>query len=271
MKHHLAAIVICVSTFAVLAQQPKVSNTHFNIEPTGGNLTATVDRFRHSSEQLWLGYEVPALPQSHLPACSNGSDTSQMDDGCCGEFQLEDNNYSMNRGGNAPAAQNIYVLFRFDHGQLIKVRPVIAGCHLNAGGVAFTWLTGVQPGRECLLSRATRHARSRIESLNESSTERSCRLVIMQPQRLRIRSPKSHRLPPPCIRGSKLPSGSECNADTRAFLPCNLWKIKAPTQRSERSLPSISRRTPIPLRKTSCSTWPSPTQTLRYVSRRFSG
>ena len=145
MKHHLAAIVICASTLAVLAQQPKVSNTHFSIEPTGGNLTATVDRFRHSDEQLWLGYEVPALPQSHLSTCSNGSDRSQMDDGCCGEYQLEDDHNSMNRGDNGPAAQNIYVLFRFEHDQLIKIRPVVAGCHLNAGGVAFTWLTGVQP------------------------------------------------------------------------------------------------------------------------------
>jgi HEAT repeats len=162
MKHQLAAIVIWASTFAVLAQQPKVTNTHFNIEATGGNLTATVDRFRHSSEQLWLGYEVPALPQSHLSACSNGSDTSQMDDGCCGEFQLEDNNDSVNRGGNAPAAQNIYVLFRFDHDQLIRIRPVIAGCHLNAGGVAFTWLTGVQPGESVsfLAQLATQGAES---------------------------------------------------------------------------------------------------------------
>jgi hypothetical protein len=164
MKHHLAAIVICASTFAVLAQQPKVSNTHFSIEPTGGNLTATVDRFRHSTEQLWLGYEVPALPQSHLPTCSNGPDTSQMDDGCCVEYQLEDNNYSMNRGGNAPAAQNIYVLFRFEHDQLIKIRPVVAGCHLNAGGVAFTWLTGVQPEESVsflaqLLASESNHSR----------------------------------------------------------------------------------------------------------------
>jgi hypothetical protein len=145
MKRHLAAIVICASTFAVLAQQPKVSDTHFTIEPIGGNLTATVDRFRHSSEQLWLGYEVPALPQSHLSTCSNWSDTSQMDDGCCGEYRLEGSNYSMNRSDHAPPIQNIYVLLRYDRGKLVRIRPVMAGCHLNAGGVAFTWLTGVQP------------------------------------------------------------------------------------------------------------------------------
>jgi hypothetical protein len=146
MNKYLVAIVLCVSTLAVLAQQPKVSNTQFNVEAIGGTLTATVDRFRHSTEQLWLGYEVPALPQSHLSTCSNWSDTSQVDDGCCGEYRLEENNnYSMNRGEHAASEQNIYVLLRLDHGQIVKIRPVMTGCRLDAGGVPFTWLTGVKP------------------------------------------------------------------------------------------------------------------------------
>ena len=146
MKRNLVAILFCASAIAVLAQEPKVSNTHFTIEPTGGNLTAAVERFRLASEQLWLGYEVPALPQSHFSSCSYGSDTSQMDDGCCGEYRLEaDDNYSVNRGDKTPAVQNVYILFRFEHGSLTKILPVMAGCHLNAGGVAFTWLTGVRP------------------------------------------------------------------------------------------------------------------------------
>ncbi|QNI30907.1 HEAT repeat domain-containing protein [Alloacidobacterium dinghuense] len=145
MKRHLLAIVICASTLALLAQQPKVTNTQFTVEPLGGKLTVAVDRFRQSSEQLWLGYEVAALPQSHLSTCSNWSDTSQMDDGCCGEYRLEENDHSMSSGDRAPVPQNIYILFRLDHGQIIRVRPVMAGCHLDAGGVPFTWLTGVNP------------------------------------------------------------------------------------------------------------------------------
>src|SRR5215471_19854291 len=142
MKRCLVTLIICASTFAVLAQQPKVNNTHFTVEPIGGTLTATVDRFRHSNEQLWLGYEVVALPQSHLSTCSNWSDTSPVDDGCCGEYRLEDNDhYSMNRSNHAAAEQDIYILFRLDHGEIIKLRPVMAGCHLDAGGVSFTWLT----------------------------------------------------------------------------------------------------------------------------------
>lgn len=39
----------------------------------------------------------------------------------------------------------MYVLLRLDHGAIVKVRPANAGCRLNAGGIPFTWLTGVQP------------------------------------------------------------------------------------------------------------------------------
>ncbi len=146
MKKHLVAIVICASTLALLAQQPKVSNTTFTVEPLGGTLTATVDRFRHSSEQRWFGYKVAALPQSHFSTCSDWSSASSMDDGCCGEYRLEDNhNYSVSRSDHAASEYNIYVLLRLERGQITKVRSVVAGCHLDAGGVPFTWLIGVNP------------------------------------------------------------------------------------------------------------------------------
>lgn len=143
MKEHLVAIVICASALALLAQQPKVNNTNLTVEAMEGTLTATVDRSRQSGEQRWLGYEVPALPQSRLSTCS--SDASSMDDECCGVYRLEDDgHYSMNHDDNA-SEHNVYVLLRLDHGQIVKVRSVTAGCHLDAGGVPFTWLTGVNP------------------------------------------------------------------------------------------------------------------------------
>jgi hypothetical protein len=144
MNKHLIVVLICASTLALLAQQPKVSNTNFAVESIGGTLTATVDRFRHAGEQRWLGYEVAAVPQSHFSSCSNWPDASSMDDECCGEYRLEDTgNYGVNRN-DAAAQHNVYVLLRLDQGQVIKIRAVMAGCHLNAGGVPFTWLTGVK-------------------------------------------------------------------------------------------------------------------------------
>ena len=90
MKGPISASVILLFASALPAQQPKVSDTQFRVEPIGQNLAATIDRVRHSNDQLWLGYEVPALPGLHLSTCSDWSDSSQSDDGCCGEYRLED-------------------------------------------------------------------------------------------------------------------------------------------------------------------------------------
>ena len=144
MNKHLVAILICASTLALWAQQPKVSNTNFTVESIGGTLTATVDRFRRASEQRWLGYEVAAVPQSHFSTCSNWSGASSMEDECCGEYRLEDtSNYGVNRN-DAASEHHVYVLLRLDQDQITKIRTVMAGCRLNAGGVPFTWLTGVK-------------------------------------------------------------------------------------------------------------------------------
>lgn len=126
------------------AQQPKVGDTQFKVEPVGRSLASAIEGLRQSSDRLWIGYEVPALPESRLPACSDWSGSEQSEDGCCGEYRLEDDrNIHGTRGERT--AQNVYILLRFDHGSLAKVRSVEAGCHLNAGGVDFDWITGVKP------------------------------------------------------------------------------------------------------------------------------
>jgi len=143
MKGPIAAFLLIAFAAALSAQQPKVSDTQFKSQPVEQNLAATVDRVRHSNEQLWLWYEVPALARAHLTTCSDWPDSSQTDDDCCGEYRLEDERGM--HSSNVQAAQNVYVLLRFDKGEPVKVRAVAAGCHLNAGGVNFEWITGVKP------------------------------------------------------------------------------------------------------------------------------
>jgi HEAT repeats/PBS lyase HEAT-like repeat len=145
MKHLVIALALSVSAIALSGQQPHVSNTQFNTEPAGAGLSATVDRFRHSSQQLWIGYEVPAQPRRHEASCSDLSGASTSDDGCCGEYRLERSDDSITNASQHSDPGNVYVLIRLDHGDITKVQPVMAGCHLNAGGIPFTWLTGVQP------------------------------------------------------------------------------------------------------------------------------
>lgn len=144
MKALFTASMLVVFAAAVPAQQPRVSDTQVKVESLDRNLATTVERVRHSSDRVWLGYEVAALPASRLPACSTWNESSQSEDGCCGEFRLEDD-HGVRTSNSGDSAQNLYVLLRFDHGDLVKVRSVAAGCHLNAGGVPFAWLEGVKP------------------------------------------------------------------------------------------------------------------------------
>jgi HEAT repeat protein len=143
-QNWFAAVVLGVSMLAAAQQAPKVVNAQFHTEPAGAGLSATVDRFQHASGPLWLGYEVPALPQSRFSVCS-GDTQSSMDDGCCGEYRLEDSDHSFqNSNDNAPVETKIDILLRIDQGAVQKVRFVGTGCRLDAGGLPFTWLTGVQ-------------------------------------------------------------------------------------------------------------------------------
>jgi len=150
VKQFALALALILGTSIVAAQQPKVVNTQFNSEPAGGGLSATLARLQRSTQPLWVGYEMPALPRTNFSACSDFGDAPQSEEGCCGEYQLESpRSGSLAQDGvsNAqkPSPASMYVLLRLDHGAIVKVRPANAGCRLNAGGIPFTWLTDVQP------------------------------------------------------------------------------------------------------------------------------
>jgi HEAT repeat protein len=136
--------VLGVSMLAMAQQQPKVVNAQFNTEPSGAGLSATVNRFQHSTGPLWLGYEVAAVPGTHFSMCS-GDTESSMDDGCCGVYRLEDsNNNFRSSNGDQATETRIAVLVRIDQAAVDKVRFIATGCRLDAGGLPFTWLTDVK-------------------------------------------------------------------------------------------------------------------------------
>jgi HEAT repeat protein len=142
-----AFLGVCLMILAGMlpSQQPKVVDGQFHVEPMGQNLVTTVDRMRHASDRVWLGYEIEALPGRHMSTCSDWHNDSDSDDGCCGEYRLEDEGNNTHRNSSSQETQNLYVLFRFEKGEILKVRMVGAGCHLNAGGVNFAWLENVKP------------------------------------------------------------------------------------------------------------------------------
>jgi hypothetical protein len=146
MKNAFLTLILAASTLGISAQQPKTANTQFHIEPAGAGLSAAVARFQQSNGPLWLGYQTQALPRTHLSACSSWTGSSQVEDGCCNEYRLEDSGDSLNTSDQKDAVGPvIYILLRLDHGAVAKVRVAPAGCTLNAGGLPLKWLTGVKP------------------------------------------------------------------------------------------------------------------------------
>lgn len=146
----LIALALILSASAGAAQPPKVVNTQFTTEPAGSGLSATVARLQRSGQPLWIGYEVPALPRTNFSSCSDYAGASESEDGCCGEYQLESPRPGFIARDRVsrdqkPSPASMYVLLRLDQGAIVKIRPANAGCRLNASGVPFTWLTGVQP------------------------------------------------------------------------------------------------------------------------------
>jgi hypothetical protein len=141
----IVVLTLAATALVVSAQQPKVTNTQLHTTPLSMGLSATVDRFRQSHGPLWLGYAVQALPRTHLSACSSWPQSSDVESGCCDEIRLEDTGDHMNTSTQADLpAPMVAVLVRVDQGEVMKIRMAPAGCTLNAGGVSFEWLTGVQ-------------------------------------------------------------------------------------------------------------------------------
>ena len=68
-----------------------------------------------------------------------------MEDGCCNELRLEDtaDNLNSSEPPDSPPP-TVYVLLRFDQGEITRARTALAGCTLDAGGVPFEFLTNVQ-------------------------------------------------------------------------------------------------------------------------------
>ena len=142
----IVVLTLAATALVVSAQQPKVTNTQLHTTPLSMGLSATVDRFRQSHGPLWLGYTVQALPRTHLSACSSWPQSSNVETRCCDEIRLEDTGDNMNTSMQADLpAPMVAVLLRMDQGEVAKIRVAPAGCTLNAGGVAFEWLTGVPP------------------------------------------------------------------------------------------------------------------------------
>jgi len=108
--------------------QPSVRNARVESHPAAGGLEAA---FRQAvsgrSAPLWIGYAVPIV---------KGDQSTTGGDG-------------VSIAGSAPVnlegPDHLVVLYRVENGAAAKIRTFTPECTLDAGGLAFVWLTDVKP------------------------------------------------------------------------------------------------------------------------------
>jgi hypothetical protein len=119
-----------------------------------GGLSAEVSRLAGSPGPLWIGYLQPVVAGKHQMCCFefNGkiSEISKVRL-CCGGCALERDDSSFTIGDDdrrlvqLEGSRGLAVLLRADRGRIGKVRALDDQCGIDAGGLPFVWLTGVDP------------------------------------------------------------------------------------------------------------------------------
>ena len=116
-----------------------------------GALSAEISRLSVGAGPLWIGYSQPVVPgKRHMCCFEFHGKISDVDRLCCGGCNLErDGSFTIGDDDRRPVQlegqDGLVVLLRAARGHIGKVRALDDACGIDAGGLAFVWLTGVAP------------------------------------------------------------------------------------------------------------------------------
>ena len=126
---------------SALAQQPRVTNARMETRAVSGGLHgAFTNLVNAQAAPAWVGYAVPIIKGDRQMCCWNDSVR-----GCFLE-PTRDSGVTIMNGTTTVKLEGpteLVVLFRIENRQLGKVRTFTPECELDAGGLPFIWLTGV--------------------------------------------------------------------------------------------------------------------------------
>jgi HEAT repeat protein len=129
---------------------PQVDNARIERATAGGDLTTTLDRLATEARgAFWVAYTVPMVAGQHYTCCWNGDwNGKRSRNWQRGPCRLEGNNQgwgSSDQDRHLPAGP-LMVLLRSEDDRLTEARAVSQSCPLDAGGLRFVWLDGVDSG-----------------------------------------------------------------------------------------------------------------------------
>ncbi len=148
-----------------LAAQPHLQNARMETRAVTGSLDATFRGILSAQTgPVWIAYAAPQVPGDRQMCCwnSNNGVTCQ---GCTLEPRMGDNAAFPPSTGpvRLEGAAEFYIFFRVENRQVDKIRNFSIDCNIDAGGLPFYWLTGVNPAQSiALLEAQTSSATRRI-------------------------------------------------------------------------------------------------------------
>lgn len=138
-----AFLIACLTSACALAQQPRVANARVENRDAAGGLEPVMRTILAAqTAPAWVGYTVPVVKGDRQSCCWNNDSR-----GCW----LEGKNQNTGSiAGGAATVQlegptHLVVLYRVEDHKVGKVRTFTPDCELDAGGLQFIWLNGVQP------------------------------------------------------------------------------------------------------------------------------
>ena len=157
-------LLIPVTVAAQTGGTPAIENAKLEKKGLTQSLTAEARAWAaQASDPQWLGYSVAQIGKDRMMCCG---DYDNSWPNRCGRCRLEDsrggnNMTSRNEDGTArlEAPRAMAVLFRAEGKRITKIRLVSLDCELDAGGLRFTWLEGVNPAESVNLLESFIHGK----------------------------------------------------------------------------------------------------------------
>ncbi len=151
MTRRTTLLLVLILAFAsAAAQQPRVTNAKLQVRSAAVGLEKEFRALVAGQvDPAWIGYAVPMVAGRHQMCCYSS-------DNCCGRCALEQSRTDTQQSSvtgqvSLEPTGVLLVLFRVEQRAVGKIRAFSMDCELDAGGLAFHWLTDVRPAESIAL------------------------------------------------------------------------------------------------------------------------
>jgi HEAT repeat protein len=133
VRGFVTTLVLSAAT-TLSAQQPTIVHGQVTTETANQGLGRVIDGLKQQKDAVWLGYSIPVINKF-----SSGWNSNRID------YLEGNNNVTVNESGEGNQSfDHAVILLRVADGAVMKLRVESPERELDAGGLRFVWLNGVE-------------------------------------------------------------------------------------------------------------------------------